>query len=439
MPTKPGATVLVALSGVPFIMVLGNSMIIPVLPAIKSALKLTDLETSLIITLFSVPAGIIIPLAGFLSDRYGRKIIIAPALIIYGLGGIVAGLGALFLAQGSFKVILAGRVLQGIGAAGTAPIAMALCGDLFAGKDRSKSLGVIEAANGFGKVLSPILGALIGLIAWYATFLFFPAVVVPIVIALWFLVKEPESNRSKQNISEYLKSIKKIFEKKSAMLLTSFFSGMTALLLLFGVLFFLSEYLESRYGLKGGTKAVLKGLALAVPVLFMSSTSYITGLVIKKKLKLMKWFVVTGLALIAVSLALLGIFDKNTYLFFAFISVAGIGTGLTLPCLNTIITSSCEAQKRGLVTSLYGSVRFFGVALGPPLFSILVAMGWGIMFWSAAGLAGVAALLSLLLIKVRDMKEPVTTGKENKKGQKGKDASPTSLPIPARKPDIANK
>jgi len=184
---------------------------------------------------------------------------------------------------------------------------------------------------------------------------------------------------------------------------------------------------------------VLKGLALAVPVLFMSSTSYITGLVIKKKLKLMKWFVVTGLALIAVSLALLGIFDKNTYLFFAFISVAGIGTGLTLPCLNTIITSSCEAQKRGLVTSLYGSVRFFGVALGPPLFSILVAMGWGIMFWSAAGLAGVAALLSLLLIKVRDMKEPVTTGKENKKGQKGKDASPTSLPIPARKPDIANK
>lgn len=447
MPAKTGAAVLAALSGVPFIMVLGNSMIIPVLPAIKSSLKLTDLETSLIITLFSVPAGIIIPLAGFLSDRYGRKIIIAPALILYGLGGIVAGLGALFLAKSSFTVILAGRVLQGIGAAGTAPIAMALCGDLFTGKDRSKSLGVIEAANGFGKVLSPILGALIGLIAWYATFLFFPAVVVPIVIALWFLVKEPEANRSKQNISEYLQSIKKIFEKKSAMLLTSFFSGMTALLLLFGVLFFLSEYLESRYGLKGGTRAVLKGLALAVPVLFMSSTSYITGIIIKKRLKLMKWFVVIGLALIAASLSLLGVFNRNTYFFFAAISVAGIGTGLTLPCLNTIIISSCEAPKRGLVTSLYGSVRFFGVALGPPLFSLLAARGWGVMFWSAAALAGVAALLALFLIRVQDMKEPVTTGKDQKKGRGGKGTgntaktavSPAFVFSPAKKPDADNK
>ena len=173
MPGKPGYAVLAALSGVPFIMVLGNSMIIPVLTEIKNALNLSGFETSLIITLFSVPAGIIIPLAGFLSDRFGRKIVIAPSLIIYGLGGIIAGLGPLFLAGSAYPVMLGGRVLQGIGAAGTAPIAMALCGDLFTGKERSKSLGIIEAANGFGKVVSPILGALIGLIAWYATFLFF--------------------------------------------------------------------------------------------------------------------------------------------------------------------------------------------------------------------------------------------------------------------------
>ncbi|MFZ5649985.1 MAG: MFS transporter [Bacillota bacterium] len=447
MPGKPGPTVLAALSGVPFIMVLGNSMIIPVLPSIKSALKLTDLEASLIITLFSVPAGIIIPLAGFLSDRYGRKVIIAPSLILYGLGGVVAGLGAVFFERNSFAVILAGRILQGIGAAGTAPIAMALVGDLFAGKERSKSLGIIEAANGFGKVLSPILGALIGLIAWYAAFLFFPAVVAPIVIALWFFVKEPESNRTKQNVSQYLQSIKKIFEKKSAMLLTSFFSGMTALLLLFGVLFFLSEYLESRYGLKGGTRGALKGLALAVPVLFMSSTSYITGMVIKKRLKLMKWLVFAGMVLISASLAVLGVFNRNTWLFFAAISVAGIGTGLALPCLNTIITSSTEAQRRGLVTSLYGSVRFFGVAIGPPLFSLLMGYGRPVMFWTAAALAGVAALAAALLIRVRDMKKPVTTRKEDGAEDSGivVKSVPARLNVPAfvfspaRKPVTAEK
>lgn len=405
MPGKPKASVLAALSGVPFIMVLGNSMIIPVLPDIKGALDLTEFDVSMIITLFSVPAGLIIPLAGFLSDRFGRKVVIVPSLILYGLGGVVAGLAGGYLDRGTaYSAILGGRIIQGIGAAGTAPIAMALCGDLFTGKERSKSLGIIEAANGFGKVLSPVLGSLVGLIAWYATFLFFPAVVIPIAIGVWLLIKEPESNRTKQSIGEYLQSIKKIFKKKSAMLLTSFLAGMTSLLLLFGVLFFLSEYLESRYGLKG----VVKGLALAIPVLFMSSTSYVTGTLIKKKLKLIKWLVFAGLALISVSLAVLGIFNRNTILFFVAISVAGVGTGLTLPCLNTIITSSCQAQRRGLVTSLYGSVRFFGVALGPPAFGLLMGYNRSLMFWSAASLAGVAALLSVFLIKVRDMKKPAT-------------------------------
>lgn len=400
MSARTGAAVLGALSGVPFIMVLGNSMLIPVLPAIKNALNLTQFEISLIITLFSIPAGLIIPLAGFLSDRYGRKVVIAPSLILYGLGGIVAGLAAIFLKQNAYPVILGGRILQGIGAAGTAPIAMALCGDLFTGKDRSRSLGIIEAANGFGKVISPILGALIGLIAWYATFLFFPLIVIPVVLGLWFLVKEPGGNKNKQNIGQYLKSIGQVFEKKSAMLLTSFLGGMVALLILFGVLFFLSEHLETTYGLNG----VIKGAALAIPVLFMSSTSYITGMLIKKKVKVMKWLVVTGLGLIAISLGILGFF-QNTYLFFAAISVAGVGTGLTLPCLNTIITSSCASEKRGLVTSLYGSVRFFGVAFGPPLFGLLMGMGRPVMFWSAAGLAALAAILATILIRIKDMEK----------------------------------
>lgn len=414
MPGKKGAAAVAALSGVPFIMVLGNSMLIPVLPEIKAYFDLTDFRLSLIITLFSVPAGLIIPLAGFLSDRFGRKTIIIPALILYGIGGVVAGLGAAFLKQSAYPVILAGRVIQGIGAAGTAPIAMALCGDLFQGKERSKNLGIIEAANGFGKVISPVLGAAIGLIAWYATLLFFPLAVIPIILGMWFLIKEPGDNKTSQKVGAYLKSVKKVFEKKSAMLLTSFFGGMVALLVLFGVLFFLSEFLEKTYNLKG----VIKGAALAIPVLFMSVTSFATGLLIKKKINLMKWLVFSGLALISGSMALLGIFQNNTILFFIGISLAGVGTGLTLPCLNTIITSSCASERRGIVTSLYGSVRFFGVAIGPPAFGIMLSRGRPVMFWSAAILAALAALLALLLIRVKDLAKATESGSEQKQDPK---------------------
>ncbi|MQL52950.1 MFS transporter [Desulfofundulus thermobenzoicus] len=397
--------VLAALSGVPFIMVLGNSMLIPVLPAIRDALNLTQFRVSLLITLFSIPAGIVIPLAGFLSDRFGRKKVIAPALILYGLGGVVAGLAAIFFKGGAYPAILGGRILQGIGAAGTAPIAMALTGDIFAGRERGTALGIIEAANGLGKVVSPVLGALLGLITWYAAFLFFPLVVVPVVLGVWFLVREPESKREAQHLRQYLHSITRVFEKKSAMLLTSFLGGAAALLILFGVLFFLSEHLETVFQVNG----VRKGAALAIPVLFMCVTSYLTGRVIKRRLALMKWLVVVGLALMAGSLASLGFF-QNTYLFFAAVSLAGVGTGLTLPCLNTIITSATAAERRGLVTSLYGGVRFMGVALGPPLFGVLMGHGLPVMFWGAAGLAGVTALLAAVLIRVRDMRGPSPAG-----------------------------
>jgi len=384
-----------ALAGVPFIMVLGNSMLIPVLQDIKTSLSLSTVQVSLIITLFSLPAGLIIPVAGFLSDRFGRKPVIIPALIIYGLGGVIAAIASVFFKQNAFFLILAGRVLQGIGAAGTAPIAMALCGDLFKGEDRSRSLGSIEASNGLGKVVSPILGSAIGLITWYAVFIFFPFIVIPVVLGMWFLVKEPPKQAS-QKLSQYLKSFAKVFKEKKGLLLSSYFSGAIALMVLFGVLFYLSEYLEQQYGLDG----VPKGLVLAIPVLFMSATSFITGFVIKKEKKIMQVLVITGLVIMAAALAFLPL-SKGVVIYFAAVSIIGIGTGLVLPCLNTLITSAATIEERGLVTSLYGSVRFFGVAFGPPLYGYLLARDTGLMFWSSAGLALAGAAVFYLLAGMR--------------------------------------
>lgn len=70
--------------------------------------------------------------------------------------------------------ILFGRIIQGIGAAGTASIAMALIGDLYSGAQESKALGIIESSNGAGKFFSPIIGSVIALITWYSVFFSFP-------------------------------------------------------------------------------------------------------------------------------------------------------------------------------------------------------------------------------------------------------------------------
>ena len=123
----------------------------------------------------------------------------APALIIYGLGGLIAGVAALLLKQ-PYPVLLGGRIVQGIGAGGTYQLAMALTGDIFQSKERTKALGLLEAANGLGKVVSPIAGAALGLIIWFAPFFVYGILAIPIALAVWFIVKEPEGSKSSSHV-----------------------------------------------------------------------------------------------------------------------------------------------------------------------------------------------------------------------------------------------
>ena len=388
---------LIALSGVPLIMVLGNSMLIPVFPDMQRALSISKLQAGLTITLFSLPAGIAIPVMGFLCDKIGRKKIIVPALVLYGIGGLVSSL-AVILFKESFTILLAGRVVQGIGAAGTGPIAMALVSDIFTSNERSQAMGSIEAANGLGKVLSPILGAAIALIVWYAIFFVYAILALPIAVAVWILIKEPPLKTKDETIKEYLVRIAKVFKGKGLGLLGSYLAGSVVLLILFGLLSYLSDILEEKYGLAG----VVKGFALAVPVLAMSSTSFLSGKYLQKHQKKMKAFIITGLFIITGSLTAVSLIRSNLA-FFAGIFLMGIGTGLVLPAVNTLVTSSCSLEERGGITALYGSVRFFGVAAGPPLFSLLLEKGRNIMFYSGAAFALISGLVAIFTINEKKL------------------------------------
>ena len=147
-----------ALLSVPFTLVLSNSLLIPVLPQIRKALNISLFQSGLIITAFSLTAGVVIPVAGYLSDRTGRKAIMVPALVLFGLGGVAAGLAAWLLPR-PYPWILGARILQGIGGGGTYQLALALAGDIYTGKKRSRAVGYLEGANGFGKVVAPLLGS----------------------------------------------------------------------------------------------------------------------------------------------------------------------------------------------------------------------------------------------------------------------------------------
>lgn len=142
-----------------------------------------------------------------------------------------------------------------------------------------------------------------------------------------------------------------------------------------------------------------KGLILAIPLLGMVITSYTTGAKIKENVILMRWLMNIGLIMMTVSLALAIFLNTNLYLFIGLLTLSGIGTGLLLPCLNTLITGSVEREQRGMITSLYNSLRFIGVACGPPLFGWLMNISDQAIFITVSSLALLMLALVFFFIK----------------------------------------
>lgn len=386
---------LVSLASIPLIMTLGNSMLIPVLPEMERKLGIGSLQVSMVITVYSVVAIFLIPVAGYLSDQYGRKKIIIPSLIIAGIGGLVSGLAAWFI-RDSYWIILAGRLLQGIGAAGAFPIVLPLVGDMFKSDDDvSQGLGIIETSNTFGKVLSPILGAALAMLVWYLPFLSIPVFCAgSVVLVAWFVSVPKKTSRDKVEFHAFLHSIKGLLAQKGRWLIAIFSIGAISMFVIFGSMFYLSSQLEDSFHIHG----VIKGLILAIPLVALCITSFITGKNIADNKKRMKWLSFTG-CVVQTAAITSGAIVNNIYLLLSALLVGGAGIGLVLPCLDSLITGGIEKAERGTITSLYSSFRYIGVAAGPPAVSLLSKLSHQAVFFTISGLCAVSAVLSLLAIK----------------------------------------
>lgn len=383
-----------SLASIPLVMTLGNSMLIPVLPAMEKALKITSLQTSMILTVYSVVAILLIPVAGCLSDHIGRKKVIIPSLLIAGVGGLVSGWAA-WKGGDAYWLILVGRALQGVGAAGASPIVMPLIGDIFKSDDDvSSSLGMIETSNTFGKVLSPILGAFLASLVWFLPFFAFPVFCAVSVLLVWFLIKTPKEKEKPVPFKHFLQNVKNTFHHNGKWLYAIFIIGVILMLVLFAVLFYLSDVLEKEYNIKD----IKKGLLLAIPLGALCISSFITGKIIKENKILMKWLIFAGGILTAVSVAALSFSSGMWFMILLFI-VGGIGIGIALPCLDALITCGIEKEERGTVTSIYSSMRFIGVAAGPPIMALMMEHMENTLFYPLSALAVIAIIATFLAIK----------------------------------------
>jgi MFS family permease len=160
---------------------LGSGLVSPVLDSLIGPLGTSAARIGLMISVFTAPSIAIIPVAGLLADRLGRRPVLVGSLVLFGVAGPAVALTT------EFRAVLALRLLQGVAFGGIMPIVTIGIGDLYAGGNETAAQGIRLAGSGFVSTLFPLLSGLLVVVAWQYPFaLYAVALPIAVLVACWY-------------------------------------------------------------------------------------------------------------------------------------------------------------------------------------------------------------------------------------------------------------
>lgn len=160
---------------------------LPALGEISSDFMLqNDNQRQLVITSIFLGFALGVPFYGFISDRYGRRPPVIAGFLLFGIASVMC------TASQSIGTLLAGRVLQGIGAAGPYVIAVAIVRDRYDGRDMAQIMSLIMMVFIGVPMVAPFIGQYLQQIAGWRS-IFVALTVYAVIVLLWFHVRQPET------------------------------------------------------------------------------------------------------------------------------------------------------------------------------------------------------------------------------------------------------
>lgn len=147
-----------------FLVCLGIGLVIPVMPFIKNELHLSATDMGIMSALFAFAQFVASPIVGRISDRIGRKPMLAAGLFLFMVSEI------LFALTNKLYMFNISRTVGGLSAAMVTPTAMAMAADITTRSQRAKVIGWLSAAFSGGLILGPGLGGVLANIDYKAPF-----------------------------------------------------------------------------------------------------------------------------------------------------------------------------------------------------------------------------------------------------------------------------
>lgn len=357
-----------SLAGIFSLRMLGMFMILPVFALYADELEgATPALMGFAIGVYGMTQAVLQIPFGLLSDRLGRKPVIAAGLLLFAIGSVVAALST------SIYGVILGRAIQGSGAIAAA--VMALAADLTREEQRTKAMAIIGISIGFSfsvaLVAGPVLDHWVGLsgIFWLTAVLAGAGIGV-----LYLAVPQPAISRRHRDAEPIPAQFASVL--RDAQLLRLDYGILTLHMILTASFTVLPLILRDNLALPSQHHWYLY-----LPVLLLSIVAMVPFIILGERRRRLKQ-VFLG-AILAVALAQFGLafwhmsLVSVSLLLFLFY----VGFNLLEATLPSLISKVAPPDSKGTAMGFYSSSQFFGAFLGGAL------GGW------LQGMAGVSAVL----------------------------------------------
>jgi EmrB/QacA subfamily drug resistance transporter len=361
-------------------------------------------------------AALLLPL-GALGDRWGRKPVLLVGLIVFGAANVAAGLAP------SAEVMLAARVLGGVGAAMIMPVTLAVITSTFPKEERGRAIGVWTGVAGGGGILGMFLSAaLVDAASWRYLFL----LPVALVVVAFVMARRsvPNSRERSQHSFDTVGSLTSLVAVVGLIFFlqegpergwTAFVTLVSLLVGVMGTIGFVvwelrhrSPLLEVRlfrerglaggavvllvvFGVQAGISVVLypffqgvfgwSGLLSTVALMPMAGLMMVTSGLAPRLAERTgaRATMAAGVFLAGAGLALMAALvsvDGGYLAVLPGMLAMGLGMGLSMPPATEAITSALPRERQGVASALNDVTREFGTALGVALLGALLSAGY---------------------------------------------------------------